>query len=114
MLVNRLRPFLDEIIGPYQSSFLLGRRTSDNALILQEVIHSMRKSKKKKGDVVYKIDLEKAYDHINWAFLRECLHKFGFPAITVNLIMYCVTTSHLYIIWNGQRQPAFSPNRGLR
>jgi hypothetical protein len=49
VLVNRLRPFLDQIIGPYQSSFLPGRGTSDNAIILQEVVHSMRKSKKKKG-----------------------------------------------------------------
>ena len=65
MLVNRLRPFLDQIVGPYQNSFLPGRGTTDNPIILQEVIHSMRKSKKKKGDVVYKIDLEKAYNHVS-------------------------------------------------
>jgi hypothetical protein len=47
VLVNRLRPILDNIIGPYQSSFLPGRGTSDNAIVLQEIIHFMRRSKKK-------------------------------------------------------------------
>jgi hypothetical protein len=86
---------LDQIIGPFQSSFLPGRGTCDNAIILQEVIHSMKKSKKKKGDVVYKIDLEKAYDNVNWDFLRFCLTQFGFPPITIDLIMHCVTASSL-------------------
>lgn len=112
VLVNRLRPYLDEIVGPYQSSFLPGRGTSNNAIILQEVIHSMRKSKKKKGDVVYKIDLEKTYDHVNWGFLRSCLQQFGFPLMTIHLIMHCVTVSNLSIIWNGKRLPSFAPNRG--
>ncbi|MCI05653.1 RNA-directed DNA polymerase (Reverse transcriptase), partial [Trifolium medium] len=65
IMVNRLRPFLTQIIGPYQSSFLPGRGTTDNAIILQEAIHSMRKSKRKKGDMVFKIDLEKAYDNVS-------------------------------------------------
>lgn len=74
----------------------------------------MRNSNKKKGDVVYKIDLEKAYDHVNWPFLRSCLQKFGFPDIAIELIMHCVITTSLSIIWNGGRLHAFSPTRGLR
>jgi hypothetical protein len=59
VLVHRLRPILNNIIGPYQSSFLPGRGTTDNAIVLQEIIHFMRKSKKKEGYVAFKIDLEK-------------------------------------------------------
>jgi hypothetical protein len=93
VLVNRLRPLLDSIIGPFQSSFLPGQGTCDNAIILQEIIHSMRKSTSKKGDVAYKIDLEKAYDNVDWNYLRSCLHDFGFPLITIKLIMHCVSSS---------------------
>lgn len=40
----------------------------------------MHKSKKKKkGDVTFKIDLEKSYDNVDWAFLQGCLRDFGFP-----------------------------------
>jgi hypothetical protein len=59
IIVARLRPFLDGIISPLQNSFIPGRNTKDNAIVLQEVLHSMRKSKKKKGDMVFKLDLEK-------------------------------------------------------
>lgn len=114
VMVNRLRPLLSDIIGPQQSSFLPGRGTFDNTTVLQEIIHSMHKSKKKKGDVVYKMDLEKAYDHVDWNFLRDCLHDFGFPQITIQLILKCITSSSLSILWNGTRLPSFTPTRGLR
>lgn len=58
VLVQRIRPILSNLIGPFQSSFLPGRGTTDNAIVLQEIVHAMRKSKKKKGEVAYKIDLE--------------------------------------------------------
>lgn len=74
----------------------------------------MHKSKKKKGSVAYKIDLEKAYDHVSWDFLEKCLLDFGFPRITVKLIMHCVTSSMLSLIWNGKRLQSFQPTRGLR
>lgn len=114
ILVNRIRPLLDYIISPFQSSFLPGRGTSDNAIILQEVTHAMHKSKRKNGDVAFKIDLEKAYDHVNWDYLEACLIDFGFPPIIVKLIMHCVTSSTLSLIWNGKRNPPFAPTRGLR
>jgi len=65
VLVHRIRPVLDTIIGPYQSSFLPGRGTFENAIVLQEIIHFIRKSKKKKGYVAFKLDLEKAFDNVN-------------------------------------------------
>jgi hypothetical protein len=113
-MVNRLRPFLDQIVGPFQSSFIPGRGTTNNAIILQEAIHSMRKSKRKKGDMVFKIDLEKAYDNVSWDFLQACLTQNGFPPVTVKLIMYCVTSSSLSILWNGRRLSNFTPTTGLR
>ncbi|PNX74329.1 ribonuclease H [Trifolium pratense] len=41
----------DNIITPFQSSFLLGRGTCDNAIIRHEIIHSMRKSKAPRTNV---------------------------------------------------------------
>ena len=35
VLVNRLRPFLDELVGPMQISFIPNRSTSDKAIIAQ-------------------------------------------------------------------------------
>jgi len=44
VLVHRLRPILNNIIGPYQSSFLPSRGTSDNSIVLQEIVHFPRPS----------------------------------------------------------------------
>lgn len=69
----------------------------------------MNKSRKKKSDVVYKIDLEKAYDHVNWDSLRNCLVYFGFLMETIQLIMRYVTSSTLSLIWNGKCLPSYLP-----
>lgn len=114
VLVHRIRPILCNLIGPFQSSFLPGRDTTDNAIVLQEIVYAMKMSKKKKGEVAYKIGLEKAYDHVDWDFLRGTLSEFGFPGPITNLIMSCVTKSSLSLLWNGKRLPSFSPTRGLR
>lgn len=65
VLVNRLRPFLKDIVGPLQSSFIPRKGTSDNIIIAQETLHSMWRMKGKNGAIVFKINLEKAYDRVN-------------------------------------------------
>ena len=40
----------------------------DNAIIAQEVMHYVKKTKIKKGVLAFKVDLEKAYDHVNCLF----------------------------------------------
>ncbi|XP_057452893.1 uncharacterized protein LOC130744751 [Lotus japonicus] len=114
VIVNRVRPFLNRLIGPMQSSFLPGRGTTDNVFLAQEIMHYMNSSCSRKGSLAFKIDLEKAYDSVSWSFLRETLDMFGFPNALRDLIMCCVTSSRLSILWNGARLPAFSPGRGLR
>ena len=61
VLVNRLRPYQANIIGPLQGSFIPGRHATDNVIVALEVLHYMHKTKVKKGVVAFKIDLEKAY-----------------------------------------------------
>ncbi|GLT49358.1 hypothetical protein SLA2020_229210 [Shorea laevis] len=114
VIVNRLRPHLQNLIGPLQSSFLAGRSTTDNIILVQEAIHSMRRLKGKKGALAFKIDLHKAFDSVDWTFLREVLIDFNLPEPLVRLIMFSVTSLQLSIIWNGEELPYFQPQRGLR
>lgn len=65
----------------------------DNAVVLQEVVYAMEHSRKKKGDLVLKLDPEKAYDRVDWRFLRSTLEQFGFPPIMVSLIMHGIPLS---------------------
>ncbi|XP_028080539.1 uncharacterized protein LOC114282098 [Camellia sinensis] len=109
-----LRPLLGKIVRPNQSSFIPGRNTSDNIIITQEIIHSLNKKKGKKGGLVFKIDLEKAYDNLSWDFLKQTLEEFNFDHNFIELIMYCVTTVSSAVIWDGVPLQEFIPARGLR
>jgi hypothetical protein len=66
--VNKLRPYIDDLISPHQSNFIHGQSSTDNALVAQEVMHCMHHSKSKRGTLTVKIDLEKAYNRVNWDF----------------------------------------------
>lgn len=113
-LVNRLRPLLQNLVGPLQSSFLPGRGTSDNIVITQEAVHSLMKRKGRVGGMILKIDLHKAYDSVSWEFLEQVLVDFNFPRSLIKLIMFCVSANNLSVICNGEAQPFFAAQRGLR
>lgn len=74
----------------------------------------MHRSKRKDGYVAIKVDLQKAYDKVNWSFLLTMLHLFGFPDIFVNWIRLCVSTASYSIRINGQRYGFITPQCGIR
>ncbi|XP_065637983.1 uncharacterized protein LOC112010482 [Quercus suber] len=61
-----------------------------------------------------KIDLEKAYDKIEWSFIREMLIFFNFPATLIDLIMSCVSSVSTSLLFNGGCLDSFCPSRGIR
>nr|GEW79770.1 hypothetical protein [Tanacetum cinerariifolium] len=66
------------------------------------------------GKVAFKIDLQKAYDTIDWSFLKVILEHFGFRGKMVDWIMVCVSTTKFSININGERKGYFNGGRGLR
>ena len=109
VLVNRICPFQDLVIGPLQSSFIPGKGTTDNALIAQEVVHQMHKKQGKIGYLLFKIDFKKAYDKVDWNFLRKTMEEFGFPERTTTLVLNCTTTTNLSQKWNNEILKSFTP-----
>ena len=80
-----------------------------------EIIHHMkRKNKGKQGDVAFKIDISKAYDKIDWGFLRGIMLKLGFDNRWVDLMMLCVSTVRYNVLVNGREVGPIIPKRGLR
>lgn len=64
IIVARLRPHLNQVISPFQTAFVPDRKGIDNAIIVQELIHTISRAKGKEGYMVIKVDLEKAYDKL--------------------------------------------------
>lgn len=61
-----------------------------------------------------KVNLEKAYDRLSWNFIFETLVEANIPMNLTQIIMECVTTSRMNVLWNGDLTDEFKPSRGIR
>ena len=60
------------------------------------------------------VDLEKAFDRLRWEFIEDTLLDIGLPQPMINLIMQCLTSSSMQVLWNGKPSSTFKPQRGIR
>lgn len=114
IVAGRLKTVMPLLISQSQSSFIPGRNISDNIIIAQEAIHSMRRKTGKKGWMIIKVDLEKAFDKLRWDFIEETLNDARLPPLLIKVIMNCITTSSIQVLWNGSTTDSFLPQRGIR
>uniref|UniRef100_A0A803QM48 Reverse transcriptase domain-containing protein n=1 Tax=Cannabis sativa TaxID=3483 RepID=A0A803QM48_CANSA len=115
VLVNRLKPILSRIISPTQSAFLPNRLIFDNIIIGQEVMHSLSHRKTGRlGWMAVKLDMAKAFDRVEWIFIRRVMEKFGFPQKFITLVMACVSTATFSFSINQQVLGHVLPSRGIR
>ncbi|KAL5574665.1 hypothetical protein UlMin_016364 [Ulmus minor] len=114
LLADRIKPLLHDLICPTQGAFVSGRSIHDNSFIIQEVIHSMKKKSGQVGYVAMKIDLQKAYDRLNWEFLFAVLKAFGFHDRWIGWVRSCVSSVSMNLLLNGSVFGSFRPKRGLR
>ena len=99
VLANRLKKVLGKVVSPAQNAFVLGRQILDASLIANEVIDSWQKRKEK--GLICKLDIEKAYDSINWQFLLKALQKMGFGSKWLGWMWSCISTAKFSVLVNG-------------
>ncbi|XP_056698546.1 uncharacterized protein [Spinacia oleracea] len=114
IISSRVKSILNRIISPLQSSFIKGRGIEDNVILVKEMAHHFHKAKKRNKIMALKLDITKAYDSLEWDFIRETLLFFDFPKLFINLIMSCITSSSISVLWNGEICDSFTPSRGIR
>lgn len=115
MLANRMKLVLDSVISESQSAFVPGRVITDNILISTEIVHYLKRKKQgKTGIAALKIDMSKAYDCIEWLFLKSMMLRMSFDEGWVTLIMMCVSTVSYKVCRNGEEVGPIVPSRGLR
>ncbi|RVX14050.1 LINE-1 retrotransposable element ORF2 protein [Vitis vinifera] len=91
VLANRLKKVIDKVVSHDQNAFV-------------------------KGDtgVICKLDIEKAYDKINWQFLLKVMEKMGFGAKWLRWMWWCISTARFSVMVNGTPVGFFPSSKGLR
>ena len=92
IIVERIRPLLVNVIHPSKQHLSPGKVSTIQLLCKSLSILLVRK----KGKVRYmaiKIDLEKAYDRLEWSFITEVLFSANFPMELIKLILSCVSST---------------------
>ncbi|XP_034692384.1 uncharacterized protein LOC117919321 [Vitis riparia] len=111
VLANRLKKVLGKVVSVDQNAFVRGRQILDASLIANEVIDFWHKRKEK--GLICKLDIEKAYDSINWNFLMKVLHKMAFGSRWMEWIWWCISTAKFSALVN--RVPAgFKVGAGIK
>ncbi|GJV17869.1 hypothetical protein Tco_1363192 [Tanacetum coccineum] len=112
IIANRIKHNLKFLISPNQSVFIPSRSITDNILLTQELMHNYHLDRGTPR-CAFKVDIQKAYDTVDWEFLRRILHGFGFHARMIAWIMECVTNTSYFICVNGSLHGYFRGKRGL-
>ena len=113
-IMDHIKDILPSLIGVTQSSFVPKRQITDNVVVVQEVLHSMNIRKNKKGIIMIKLDLKKAYDRLNWDFIRDTLVDIGMLDNWVSLIVDCICSNSFRLFWNGEPSEEFLPSPRIR
>ncbi|XP_071939022.1 uncharacterized protein [Coffea arabica] len=113
ILAIRISNLLPKLISPWQTGFVPGRGIVDNVLLAQELILDLDR-RLIDPNLILKLDMEKAYDRVDWSFLLFLLRQYGFEEVVVDLLFRTFSNTWFSILVNGEPTGFVKSFQGVR
>ncbi|KAL9240981.1 hypothetical protein vseg_015142 [Gypsophila vaccaria] len=110
LLCTRLASVLPHIIDKNQGAYIQGRNIQENILIFQDLVRLYERPHSSPRCLL-KIDLQKAYDSVEWNFVAQMLDHLQFPLDFKTMIMECITSPSYSLSLNGEMFGFFKGKR---
>ena len=112
LIAERIKLCLDAIIDIDQTGFIKGRYIGQNITNIIDIIHYCEQHDK--AGILISIDFEKAFDKLEWSFIKKSLNFFNFPEVIKNWVNILYTEIVSCVSNNGHASEYFSIERGVR
>lgn len=112
IITSRIQKNIKKLIEPDQTGFILGRQGTNNirrALNLQAIA-----ARDKQSSMLLGLDAEKAFDRVDWVFLKQTLIEMGFGREFVAWINLLYKEPSSKVRVNGHCSSFFRIERGVR
>jgi hypothetical protein len=107
-----MKPLLHNWILPSQTGFVPNRCILDNIFLAFEAIEWTLENKQDLTMLL--LDFEKAYDRVNWTFLKQTMASMGFDSTWINQVMSLNENASASVIVNGVQSKNFRLQRSVR
>jgi Reverse transcriptase (RNA-dependent DNA polymerase) len=101
-------------ISPNQAAFVRERCITDNTILMREIVHSFNSAGYGAASFKLKADINKAFDTVEWPFIRRALGALGIPKALIQLIMSYIGEGRIIVLVNDKSDVFLRPTRGLR
>jgi len=89
ILLSRLIPYAEEVIGDHQCGFRRNKSTTDHIFCIRQILEKKWEYNEEMHQLF--INFKKAYDSVRREVMYNILIEFGVPKKLVRLIKMCLT-----------------------
>ena len=112
VIAKRLEKLLPKIINPNQTGYVKGRYIGENVRLIQDIMFYTKRLNSP-GIAIF-LNFRKAFDSIEWEYLKAALEAFNFGPNLLNCIDVLYNKASSSVINNGHSSSFFRLQHGVR